>query len=85
MLSCFLNILGSTLKVVIRILYQIKEQNQQILSHLSKSSHVVNNRLPEIPVNLPVHTQEDIDTLENYLVTRENLFALVCFFILFDK
>ncbi|KAF5274637.1 hypothetical protein FQR65_LT16941 [Abscondita terminalis] len=58
-------------KKVLDVLTVIKEQNSQILARLIHADEIKNpepNRIPDLPVNLPIKTEEDVKNLELHLI-----------------
>lgn len=62
-------------------LIHIREQNNEILTLLNNKQVIPNTsaqfRFEDLPVNLPVSTQADLDILEIYLQTNQNLSTMV--------
>ncbi|KAF2893722.1 hypothetical protein ILUMI_12451, partial [Ignelater luminosus] len=70
-------ILVESTKVIIKLLYELKEQNKKILSYItSQNTAIGSNLLPDVPVELPLKNEQDINVFEQYLSKRENSFAL---------
>lgn len=60
------------------LLFEIKEQNTQILALLKrKESYKVPGMPSDIPVQFPLHTEEHIVILDDYLKEDENLNTLI--------
>lgn len=61
---------------ILPLLYQIKEQNNEILNFLRKYYSRTNTLLrtlpDDIPVQLPLNTKEYLDIFENYLENQDN-------------
>ena len=71
---------------LIALVAQVKEQNKEILAILKKNNPQSAPRyiLPDnIPVQLPVTTQEELNVLEDFIQDKENLFALVSLYVLY--
>ncbi|KAF5303534.1 hypothetical protein FQR65_LT18972 [Abscondita terminalis] len=67
-------------EVVLNTLVGIQEQNKEILKYLRNIYQGTKTvqKLPELPVQLPITTESDLDTLETYLTTnKENVLHLV--------
>ncbi|KAF2890072.1 hypothetical protein ILUMI_16101 [Ignelater luminosus] len=64
-------------KMIIKLLYELKEQNKKILSYItSQNTAIGSNLLPDVPVGLPLKNEQDINLFEQYLPKRENSFTL---------
>lgn len=58
----------------------IKHQNDQILKHLNqKTAEKINFLPPDLPVQLPLKSDEDLQLIENYLKESDRLSDLVIF------
>lgn len=58
----------------------IKHQNDQIIGFLDKKvAERIHSLPPDLPVQLPIKSENDIRNLENYCQEKENLMALVKF------
>ncbi|RLU23883.1 hypothetical protein DMN91_004091 [Ooceraea biroi] len=70
---------GIVIKKIFSLLVDIKEQNNKILSLLNEKQVTSNTlahnqfRLQDLPVNLPLSTQADLDILETYLKNSQNV------------
>ncbi|KAF2892048.1 hypothetical protein ILUMI_14125, partial [Ignelater luminosus] len=70
-------ILVESTKVIIKLLYELKEENKKILSYItSQNTAIGSNLLPDVPVELPLKNEHDINLFEQYLLKRDNSFAL---------
>jgi len=61
------------------LLIHIKEQNNKILALFNDKQIAPNTlsqfTLEDLPVNLPVSTQAELDSFENYLKNNQNNFS----------
>jgi len=66
----------SVTKKIFSFLFHIKEQNKKILALFNDKQIAPNTSaqftLEDLPVNLPVSTQAELDSFENYLKNNQN-------------
>lgn len=61
---------------ILPLLYEIKEQNNEIPNfqrkYYSRTNTLLRTLPDDIPVQLPLNTKEDLDIFENYLENQDN-------------
>lgn len=73
------------LHVLEEIFIEIKKLREQVkeIHGILKQSHIPNSVMPtycdDVPVDFPLKTHEELKDLENYLNSRQNRNALVCY------
>lgn len=70
----------SVIEKVLSFLIHIREQNNEIVKLLKKEitpTTLTQFRLEDLPVNLPISTQTDLDILETFLKDKKNFSTMV--------
>lgn len=65
-------------KKILQTLIAVKLQNEQILNRLNeRDANSVQSLLPELPIEIPLKTVDELTTLETYFKEKNNLNNLV--------
>ena len=71
-----MSILG--FEIILTHVLEIKQQNKRIINILERQESAIHQELPDdVPVQFPIKTEENLNLLEEYLVSSENVKGIV--------